>query len=110
MLGTPRIVALFEQAACAAIDAKLTPDLTTVSMKVQVDHLQPTPVGGMVTAEAWLTKVEGRRLTFSVSASDGRGLVAAGKLTRVVVHVEKFLSRCGDDETAAPVLARRIAH
>ena len=42
-----------------------------------------------------LSKVEGRRLTFTVSASDDRGLVAVGKVVRVVVDVERFLGKCG---------------
>jgi fluoroacetyl-CoA thioesterase len=62
---------------------------------VQLDHLAPTPVGQKVTAEATLKKVEGRRLTFRVSARDERGLVAAGKVTRVVVEVTKFMERAG---------------
>ena len=39
--------------------------------------------------------VEGRRLTFTVSASDDRGLVAVGKVVRVAVDVERFLGKCG---------------
>ena len=46
-----------------------------------------------VAAEATLEKVEGRRLTFTVSVNDERGLVAAGKVTRVVVEVERFLEK-----------------
>ena len=54
-------------------------------MRVQLDHLAPTGVGATVAAEATLEKVEGRRLTFTVSVNDECGLVAAGKVTRVVV-------------------------
>ena len=54
-------------------------------MRVQLDHLQPTAVGSTVMAEAVLEKVEGRRLIFTVTVSDACGLVAAGKVTRVVV-------------------------
>jgi predicted thioesterase len=50
-------------------------------------------VGGRVRAEATLMKVEGRRLTFNVSVNDMAGLVAAGKLTRVVVTTDRFLDR-----------------
>ena len=46
-------------------------------------------------AEAMLDKVEGRRLTFTVSASDDRGLVAVGKVVRVVVDIERFMGKCG---------------
>jgi predicted thioesterase len=50
-------------------------------------------VGGVVTAEANLEKIEGRRLIFHVSARDERGLIAAGKVTRVLVDVERFLDK-----------------
>ena len=50
-------------------------------------------MGGTVTAEAVLDKIEGRRLTFTVSASDTKGLVAAGKVTRVMVEVERFMEK-----------------
>ena len=54
VLGTPRLVALFERATCDAIQGRLEPGTTTVSMRVQVDHLQPTPIGAEVVAEAYL--------------------------------------------------------
>lgn len=93
VLATPRIIALVEEAACAAIAGRLPEGSTSVGMRVQIDHLQPTAVGGIVNAEAILEKTEGRRLTFTVSASDSKGLVAAGKVTRVLVEVERFLSK-----------------
>jgi predicted thioesterase len=55
--------------------------------------VQPTAVGSQVTAEATLEKVEGRRLTFTVHAHDARGLIAAGRVTRVVVDVERFMEK-----------------
>jgi fluoroacetyl-CoA thioesterase len=94
VLGTPRLVALCEEASLRAIEGHVPGGHTTVGMRVQLDHLAPTGVGGSVTADARLDKIEGRRLTFSVSASDDRGLIAAGKVTRVVVDVEKFLDKC----------------
>lgn len=93
VLATPRLVALFEEAAMQAIAGQLDANETTVGMRVQVDHLAPTAVGEVVTAEATLVDVEGRRLTFTVSAKDHRGLVGAGKVTRVVVDLERFLDK-----------------
>ena len=93
VLATPRLVALCEEAAVQAIDGQLGTGETSVGMRVQFDHLAPTMVGSLVTAEATLEKVAGRRLTFTVSASDPRGLIAAGKVTRVVVDVESFLDK-----------------
>ncbi len=94
VLATPRIVALCEEAAVLAVDGQLAPGETTVSMRVQLDHLAPSPLGDTVTATAKLEKVEGRRLKFSVSVTDRRGLVAAGKVTRVVVERDRFMEKC----------------
>jgi predicted thioesterase len=93
VIGTPRIVALCEEACCAAVEGHLEAGETTVGMRVQLDHLAPTNVGSTVTAEATLEKVEGRRLTFTVSVTDDKGLVAAGKITRVAVDRERFLKK-----------------
>ncbi len=93
VLATPRIVALCEQAAIAAMTDRLPTGITTVGMRVQIDHLRPTAVGHAVSAEAILKHVEGRRLTFTVSVDDERGLVAAGKVTRVIVDIEQFMEK-----------------
>lgn len=94
VLGTPRVVALCEEASVAALDGQLAAADTSVGMRVQLDHLAPTAVGHAVTAEATLEKVEGRRLVFTVSVRDARSLVAAGKVTRVVVDRDLFLAKC----------------
>jgi fluoroacetyl-CoA thioesterase len=95
VLGTPRLIALCEEASVRALAGELAPTATTVGINVRLDHLQPSPVGAEVIAEAVLAKVDGRRLTFTVSASDDRGLVAVGKVVRVIVDVERFMSKCG---------------
>mgnify|MGYP001824822204 FL=1 len=94
VLGTPRLVALFEAATIDALRGFVEPGQSTVGMRVQVDHLQPTPVGAEIVVEAMLDKVEGRQITFTVTASDSGGLVAAGKVTRVTVDVDRFMSKC----------------
>ena len=93
VLGTPRVIALAEQASIEAITSDLPDGRTTVGYQVQLAHLTPTAVGGTVVAEATLEQVEGRRLTFRVSVNDARGLVAAGRITRVIVERARFLER-----------------
>jgi fluoroacetyl-CoA thioesterase len=93
VLATPKVVAVAEEAAIRALDGVLDDTQTTVGMRIQLDHLAPTPIGRTVLAEATLKRIEGRRLTFNVSVSDERGLVAAGTITRVVVDRERFLER-----------------
>ena len=93
VLGTPRLVALCEEAACLAVAGRLGRGRTSVGVQLQFDHLAPVQVGSEVTAEATLEKVEGRRLVFTVTAADHAGLVGAGRMTRVVVDVESFLAK-----------------
>lgn len=94
VLGTPRLTALCEEATMNAVRQSLGEGQSTVGMRVQFDHLQPTPVGAEVFAEAVLEKIEGRRLFFNVSAEDSGGLIGAGKITRVVIDIERFMAKC----------------
>jgi predicted thioesterase len=100
VLATPRLVALCEEASCRALEGVLPPEKTSVAGRVQFDHLAPVAVGDVVTAEATLAKVEGRRLVFTVSAhlhaADRAGLVGVGRLTRVVVDRDAFLQKAGE--------------
>lgn len=91
VLATPRVVALCEEASVAALVGQLPEGQTSVGHTVQLDHVAPSKIGATVTAEATLQKVNGRRLTFTVSVSDGNGLIAAGIISRVVVDVDRFL-------------------
>jgi predicted thioesterase len=52
----------------------------------------PVRVGGRIWAEATLDRIEGRRLVFTLSASEEAGLVGAGKLVRVIVDRDTFLA------------------
>ncbi len=93
VLATPRVVSLAEEASVQAVAGALDEGQTTVGYRVQLDHLAPTAVGGHIDVEATLETVESRRLTFRVSVNDGRGLVAAGRITRVVVERLRFLEK-----------------
>jgi predicted thioesterase len=93
VLSTPRLIALCEEASCRAIDGVFDESKTSVNVRVQFDHLAPLKPGSTVTADAVLERVEGKRLTFTVTANDPHGLVGAGRLTRVVVDVASFLDK-----------------
>ena len=97
VLGTPRLVALAEAAAVAAVAPLLTAGQTTVGTSVSVDHCLPTGVGARIDTEAELIRVDGRRLVFSFTAREQRGVggevVGTGTVQRVVVDAGRFLAR-----------------
>jgi predicted thioesterase len=90
VLATPRVVALCEAATVAAVAGRLDPGQTTVGTRVELDHLRASRVGDHVTARATLTAVDGRRLTFTVEATDGEHTVGRGVVVRALVDRSRF--------------------
>ena len=95
VLATPRLVALMENAAMLAVAPALAPGETTVGGQISVSHLKPSAVGAEVSATAVLTQVEGRKLTFTLSAFEGDKRIGEGTHVRFIVGRDKFLSAVG---------------
>ncbi|MBQ1013201.1 thioesterase [Micromonospora sp. M51] len=95
VLGTPRVLALAEAATVAATATGMPPGSTTVGTRVELEHLAPTVVGRTVRAQALLAAVDGRRLSFEVTVSDGDQTVARGRVERILVDRARFVERAG---------------
>jgi len=94
--ATPCMVALMEGAACEAIAGCLKDTETTVGTALSIEHIAATPVGLEVRAEAEVTAVEGKVITFAVSAFDEVGQIGKGTHKRVIVNSQKFLEKAYD--------------
>lgn len=94
VLATPAMMALMENAAMLAVAAELPEGSTTVGGHISSSHLRPTAQGHIVSATATLTAIDGRKLTFHVTASDEQGnLLGEGDHLRFIVDRQKFVSR-----------------
>ena len=93
VLSTPALLRLMQQATMDALDRKLPPDMITAGLRVNVDHLNGSPVGSEITATATLIRIEGRRLVFEVEAVSDGTVVGHGRIIRVQVDRGRFLSR-----------------
>ena len=91
--ATPCMVALMEGAACEAIAEALADTQTTVGIALNIEHISATPVGLDVRAEAEVTAVEGKVITFAVRAFDEIGEIGNGIHKRVIVNTQKFLDK-----------------
>ena len=91
--ATPCMAALMEGAACEAIAEALPDTQTTVGTYLAIEHLSATPVGLEVRAEAEVTAVEGKVITFSLRAFDEAGEIGTGTHKRVIVNSQKFLEK-----------------
>ena len=90
VLATPVMINLIEAAALAAIEHLLPAGYQSLGTHLDVRHLAATPVGMKVKATARVTKVDGRTVSFEVSAHDDIDLIGDGLHERVVVNVAKF--------------------
>lgn len=94
VFGTPMMIALMEKATRIAVSSLLDEGETTVGTKISVTHDKASGIGATITATATLENVDGRRLIFSVSATDDNGdIIGKGEIERFVVLEEKFMKR-----------------
>ena len=91
--ATPCMVALMEGAACEAIAEAMKETETTVGISLNIEHTSATPVGLEVRAEAVVISVEGKVITFEVTAYDEIGEIGHGIHKRVIVNSQKFLDK-----------------
>jgi fluoroacetyl-CoA thioesterase len=90
VFATPWMVTIMENAALNAIRDYLEPGESAVGTAVNIKHLAATPVGHQVTATAEVTKVDGRRIEFNVSARDEQEEIGAGTHERMLVDMARL--------------------
>jgi len=93
VFATPMMVTAMENAALNAVRDYLDPNESAVGTLVCVRHLAATPVGHQVTADAEVTKVDGRRIEFKVSAHDETEEIGSGTHERMVVDLARLGQR-----------------
>lgn len=93
VLATPMMMALMENAAMLCVADELDENCSTVGGQISSSHLKPTGLGRTVTATAELVAVDGRKLSFKVSASDEEGLIGEGLHLRFIVDKSRFMAK-----------------
>ncbi len=100
VFSTPMMIGLMENASLKAAQQALDQGLSTVGIRLEVDHLAATPLGMEVRAVATLEEVSGKKLKFRVEAYDEDGLIGEGYHWRYVIQTEKFMQRVADKKKA----------
>jgi fluoroacetyl-CoA thioesterase len=90
VFATPMMVTAMENAALNAVRDYLDPGESAVGTLVNVRHLAATPAGHHITADAEVTKVDGRRIEFNVSARDETEEIGSGTHERMVVDLGRL--------------------
>lgn len=93
VLATPVMILVMENAALSAIRPYLELGESAVGTAIDVRHIAATPQGHCVTAEAEVTKVDGRKIHFRVSARDEMEEIGIGTHERMVVELARLTKR-----------------
>jgi fluoroacetyl-CoA thioesterase len=97
VLATGYLVGLLEWACIEALKPHLDwPREQSLGTHVNISHLAATPPGLTVTVEVRLDKVEGRKLTFTVSAHDGVDRITEGRHERHVIDAMRFIAKVAE--------------
>jgi predicted thioesterase len=93
VLATPVMINVIEAAALAAVEHLLPAGHQSLGTHLDVRHFAATPIGMRVRATAELVGIDGRTLTFRVTARDDKEPIGDGSHQRVVVNVARFDAR-----------------
>ena len=93
VFATPAMVALMENAAMNAVAPHLEAGQTTVGTQITTSHIKASALGATISATATLTAVDGRSLTFAITAREGDKVIGEGSHTRFIVDRERFLAK-----------------
>ncbi len=93
VFATPAMCCLMEKAASELMDSLVEEGSTTVGTALNIAHTAATPVGMEVVAKAEITAVEGRKISFKVTAFDEAGEIGSGNHERFIVFKEKFQAK-----------------
>jgi len=94
VFATGYLVGLVEWACIEAMRPHLDwPREQSLGTHVNFSHLAATPPGLTVTVDVRLDKVDGRKLTFFITAHDGVDKITEGTHERVVIDSARFVAR-----------------
>jgi len=93
VFSTPALGALVEKTAAEWIGQHLSAGQMTVGAQIVINHTAATPEGLTVTATVTLAAVDGRKLDFDWTATDGIDEVGNGTHQRFVVDRARFEQR-----------------
>jgi fluoroacetyl-CoA thioesterase len=93
VLATPVMIMIMENAALNAIKPYLEAGESAVGTAIDIRHLAPTPAGAKVVGKAEVTGVDGRRVSFTVRATDDTEEIGTGTHERMVIDLARLARR-----------------
>ena len=93
VFATPAMIALCEGCCAESVEDLLDEGMTSVGVKVDIEHLAASPLGASILCKSRLVAVDGRTLDFEVEIYDNVDLIGKGRHTRFIVDAERFVTK-----------------
>jgi fluoroacetyl-CoA thioesterase len=101
VFATGFMIVLMEWTCTQLLGEHLDQGEGSLGTHVDVSHLAATPPGMTVKVDVEVAEVDGRKITFKVSAHDGIDLIGEGRHERVVVAWDRFNAKVAEKEKSA---------
>ncbi|MBZ9689606.1 dihydrolipoamide acyltransferase [Clostridium estertheticum] len=92
-LSTPSMIGFMEDTATHVVIDYMPENYRPVGTKINVEHINPTPVNMNVTIKATLIAIEGSKLRYNVEAFNEEYKIGFGIYEQHVINLGDFLSK-----------------
>ena len=93
VLATPALIGLMEKCAWKSVLPFMEDRHDTVGTEITMKHLAPTPIGDLVTCDSELVEINGRELTFKITAHDRNNKIGEAIHKRFIIQIDKFIKK-----------------
>ena len=95
VMATRTMIGEMERAAAKLLRPLLPDGQLSVGVRVEIEHIAPTPVGARVVTRARYLGRDGKLFLFEVEASDPGGPIGRGRHARGVVEEARLMAGAG---------------
>lgn len=107
VLATGYFVGLLEWTCIQLLTPHLDAGEGSLGTHIDISHTAATPPGLAITVDAEVTAVDGRKVSFKVTAHDGVDPIGEGRHERFVVVWDRFNAKVADKAKAANMNASK---
>ncbi|MEA4827979.1 MAG: dihydrolipoamide acyltransferase [Clostridium sp.] len=93
VLSTPSMIGFMEDTATRVVIDNIPENYRPVGTKIDVEHINSTPINMKVTIKATLIAIEGKKLRYNVEAFNEKCKIGFGTYEQHVISLGNFLNK-----------------
>lgn len=93
MLSTPSMIKFMENTSSEIVINSIPKNFRVVGTKINVNHINPTPINTKVIIKSTLIKIQGSKLLYNVEAFNEKHKIGFGTYEQYIIDFEHFLNK-----------------